>query len=353
MTIRLVEATGTSRRATVTLPLTPIQSAARADLLEVPRRPLDVAAGVLEVDVDGQQIETVVATLSASGDPSTTVLGLDQEAAQPVFSRYWLHNRGPAPMGFLPVSVAITPTVARCAAGDRFEVSWVVANQYASSPVAVASRLDLPAGWTATLPEAPAVLAPSGYARFRSWVGVPKGATPGQYAVAAQASPDDAGLAGSGAVGVVEDVVTVFVGDSAALDETLGFGMPSAADLGRNVQLGAASGEVGRPTGLEIDVDTTSVVVSPGGSTTVTLSLRNRTLSEIRGELQVASPWGTWDWVADPTRGFTAPAGGTTTVEIEVAPPADTTPGHAWLMAKVMWFGRAQYAETVRLEVRG
>ena len=182
---------------------------------------------------------------------------------------------------------------------------------------------------------------------------MPEGATPGQYAVAAQASPDDAGLAGSGAVGVVEDVVTVFVGDSAAVDESLGFGMPSAADLGRNVQLGAATGEVGRPTGLEIEVDTTSVVVSPGGSTTVTLSLRNRTLSEIRGELQVASPWGTWDWVANPTRGFTAPAGGTTTVEIEVAPPADTTPGHAWLMAKVMWFGRAQYAETVRLEVRG
>ena len=54
-----------------------------------------------------------------------------------------------------------------------------------------------------------------------------------------------------------------------------------------------------------------------------------------------------------PTRGFAAPAGGTTTVEIEVAPPADTDAGHAWLMAKVMWFGRAQYAETVRLEVRG
>ena len=30
VTIRLVEATGTSRRVTVTLPLTPIQSAARA-----------------------------------------------------------------------------------------------------------------------------------------------------------------------------------------------------------------------------------------------------------------------------------------------------------------------------------
>ena len=99
-------------------------------------------------------------------------------------------------------------------------------------------------------------------------------------------------------------------------------------------------------------MDTTAVVVSPGGSATVTLTLRNRTRSQIRGEVQVASPWGTWEWVARPIRGVVVAAGATTTVEIEVAPPADTVPGHAWLMAKVMWFGRAQYTETVRLEVR-
>ena len=107
-----------------------------------------------------------------------------------------------------------------------------------------------------------------------------------------------------------------------------------------------------RPTGLDVAVDTTAVVVAPGGSTTVTLTLRNTTRSEIRGEIQVASPWGTWEWVARPTRGFTVSAGGTVTVPVDVTPPADATPGHAWLMAKVMWFGRAQYAETVRVEVR-
>ena len=318
----------------------------------MPHQPLEVTDGVVAVEIDGQQIETVVTTLTTSGDAPTTTLGIDREEARPVFSRYWLHNRGPAPMGFLPVSVAVTPTVARCAAGDRFEVSWVVANQYVSSPVTVASRLDVPEGWTATLPEAPAVLSPSGYARFRSWVEVPEGATVGQYAVAVQVRPDDSALAGGGAVEVVEDVTTVFVGDSTALQETLGFGLPSAADLGRNVQLGATDGEEGRPTGLEAVMDTTAIVVAPGGSATVTLTLRNRTQSEIRGEVQVASPWGTWEWVARPIRGVVVEAGATTEVEIEVAPPADTVPGHAWLMAKVMWFGRAQYAETVRLEVR-
>ncbi len=352
VTVRLAETTGTARRATLALPSTPAQSAARADLLEVPREPLEVVDGAVTVELDGQQIETVVLTAAAAGEPASNVLGPEREEAQPVFSRYWLHNRGPAPMGFLPVSVAVTPTVARCAAGGRFEVSWVVANQYASSQVAVASRLELPDGWTATLPEAPASLSPSGYARFRSWVEVPSGAEPGQYAVAAQVSPDDGALAGGGAAEVVEDVVTVFVGDSDALSETLGFGLPSTADVGRNPQQGATSDDTARPTGLEVAVDTTAVVVAPGGSTTVTLTLRNTTRSEVRGEIQIASPWGTWEWVARPTRGFAVPAGATVAVPIDVTPPADATPGHAWLMAKVMWFGRAQYAETVRMEVR-
>ncbi|HEU4331820.1 MAG TPA: hypothetical protein VFR40_11940, partial [Lapillicoccus sp.] len=184
------------------------------------------------------------------------------------------------------------------------------------------------------------------------WVEVPAGAEVGQYTVAAQASPDDAHLAGGGAVGTVEDVVTVFVGDSAALDETLGFGLPSTEDLGRNVQLGATDDDVVRPTGLDVTVDNTAVVVAPGGSATVSLTLANTTRSAIRGEVQIASPWGTWEWIGDAMCGFAVDAGQTITIDIAVTPPADTVPGHAWLMAKVMWFGRAQYAETVRLEVR-
>jgi hypothetical protein len=39
-------------------------------------------------------------------------------------------------------------------------------------------------------------------------------------------------------------------------------------------------------------------------------------------------------------------------VPVVVAPPADASPGHSWVLPKVMWFGRAQYAAAVRLEVR-
>ena len=185
VTIRLVEATGTPagqrHPAADARPVGRAGRPARGTATSRSRSPTECSS----VDLDGQQIETVVATAAASGEPSTAVLGPDQEEAQPVFSRYWLHNRGPAPMGFLPVSVAITPTVARCAAGGRFEVSWVVANQYASSPVAVASRLDLPDGWTATLPEAPAV---SGAERVRAVPVLGRGAG-GRRAPASTRSP--------------------------------------------------------------------------------------------------------------------------------------------------------------------
>jgi hypothetical protein len=100
-----------------------------------------------------------------------------------------------------------------------------------------------------------------------------------------------------------------------------------------------------------VEVDRTTVVVAPGGTETVRVRLHNRTRSDIRAEVQLASPYGSWDWVKDGVRGIEVPADGTSEVAVDVAPPADTPPGHSWLMAKVMWFGRAQYAETVRLEV--
>jgi hypothetical protein len=330
------------------LPATPIESAALADLLEVPRTPLEVREGVIRLDLAGSDIETVGAIV-ASPLPSAAraALGPESEAAQPVYSRYWLHNRGPAPMGFLPVTVALTPLLARAeAGGGAFEVTWVVSSQYVDASVDVDTALDLPPGWSASFAGAPVTVAASGYARFRSSVSVPADAEPGQYAVAAWVR-----RGGDAGVEVVEDVATVFVGDSPALAEALRFAMPTAADLGRGAQFGTTDLDRPRPTGLTVDVDASSVRAPAGGGGTFVVRLGNQTRSQIRGELQLASPWGTWTWVRDPTRGFRVEAGSTLDMVVEVRPPSDTWPGHAWVLPKVMWFGRAQYAPTVRIEV--
>ncbi len=352
-TIRLVEASGVRTRATVTLPETPVRTAATADLLEVPQQQLAVTDGRVDVDLGGFAVETVVMTLEPRRQAVPAPLGPQREVAGPAYSRYWLHNRGPAPMGFLPVSVALTPGLVRTDAGHRFEVSWVVASQYVDASVEVTSVLDLPRGWTATAGTTGATtVAAGGYVRFRSWVDVPADTEPGQYAVAAQVTPAAGALAGGAGAPVVEDVTTVFVGDSEVLSAALGFGLPTTADLARNVQAGAVSTDRARPTGLDVEMDRTTLTVAPGGSERLVVRLHNRTRSVIRAEVQLASPWGSWDWVADAVRGVEVEALGTTEVPVDVAPPPDAAPGHSWLMAKVMWFGRAQYAETVRLEVR-
>lgn len=372
-TVRLVQATGLATRARLTWTTTPLRSAHRADLLEVPRRRLDVADGAVELDLDGSAIETLVVTLGtaprppqapapgpapapspapAPGGRPPPVLGPASELAQPTFSRYWLHNRGPAPMGFLPVAVTVAPALARCAAGGRFEVGLVVTNQYADAPVDVEGALHLPDGWTASAPHLRTRLAAGGYARFRSWVEVPADAPPGQYAVTARIAPATAGLAGGAGVALVEDVTTVFVGDSAAATDALAFTLPTAAHLARRDQAGALATDMPRSTGLDVAVSTTTLRLVPGVATSLVVTLASSTLSPIRAEVQIASPWGTWDWLADPVRSVTVPPGEISELPVLLRPPADTGAGHAWLLPKVMWFGRAQYGETVHLVVQ-
>ncbi|MDQ6640881.1 MAG: NEW3 domain-containing protein, partial [Actinomycetota bacterium] len=353
-TLRLVEATGRGCVARVSLSTTPLTAASRADLLEDPGEALAVTDGAFELELEGSVIDTVLLSLapSAKQGTSTEVLGAAHEMVDPTFARYWLHNRGPAPMGYLPVSVSVEPAIARCSPGSRTEVTLVVASQYGDTDLDYRAELVLPSGWQASTPSFSGRLGPAGHARFRSWVAVPEEAPAGQYAVAARVTPGTAALAGGAGVTTVEDITTVFVGDSPAATGTLGFHLPTSADLDRNVQRGAVAHDLARPTGLKVGVSTTRVELTPGRATTLGLSLTNTTLSEIRAEIQVASPWGTWDWIADATRAVAVPAASTEELTIVVHPPTDAGPGHSWLMPKVMWFGRAQYAETVRLEVQ-
>ena len=44
-------------------------------------------------------------------------LAPEAEAAQPLYARYWLHNRGPAPLGGLPAVAHLHPQATRRRAG--------------------------------------------------------------------------------------------------------------------------------------------------------------------------------------------------------------------------------------------
>ncbi|MFC0622938.1 glycoside hydrolase family 38 N-terminal domain-containing protein [Kribbella deserti] len=349
--LRLIEATGLGATARVTSAL-PIAGAAHADLLENRGAPLVTADGALEVELAGSAVDSFIVDLASVADlpRDAAVLGPAGEVAQPSYARYWLHNRGPAQMGFLPVSVSVSPTLATTVT-NPVDLTLVITSQYVDSAVAGRVVLDLPDGWTVDLQEQRISLAPGGHVKFEARVTPSADCVPGQYFLAAQVHTDTDDLAGGAGVQVVEDVVTVFVGDSPEADATIGFGRPPAQ--GPDHGSGAVDGRPGRATGLEIEPSTTSIRLAPGERTTLDLTLTNNARSEIRAELQLASPYGTWSWLPEPLRAVVVPSRSTVVVQVPVVAPADATPAHAWVMPKVMWFGRAQYAPTVRLEVTG
>ncbi|MEJ1110994.1 MULTISPECIES: NEW3 domain-containing protein [unclassified Kribbella] len=348
VTLRLIEATGLGATATVTSAL-PITGAHHADLLENPAAPIEVADGNFTVELAGSAVDTFVLTVDGSAAANPAVLGQPGELAQPSYARYWLHNRGPAQMGFLPISMSVSPTVARTA-GKPFELSMVIANQYADTPAEGLLTIGLPDGWTTDQSDRQLRLEPGGYVRHLANVTPPEDCEPGQYFVAARVLTKTDQLAGGAGVTAVEDVVTVFVGESPELTATLGFGMPPTEEPDHGS--GAVEGEPGRPTGLTVTPSTQDLRLAPGTSATLELEFANNTSSEIRAELQLASPYGTWSWLPEPVRLVVVPPKSSVTVPVPVQAPADATPAHAWVLPKVMWFGRAQYAPTVRLEIQ-
>lgn len=328
ITLRLVESTGFGRTAELdgALRLTELH---RADLLE---RPVEVPGEPLVLDGSGVITLTArPADASSGGAP----LGPVAEAAQPVHSRYWLHNRGPAPMGYLPVSVGVSPGLLRTG-GESVELSAVLASHLVDGAVEGTAEVLAPAGWEVSLCRRPYRLEAAGHVRFPVTLTPPAGAPAGLYFVAVRTE-----YLGQ----QIEDVASVALGELPSLLPVPG-PVPDGWPQAQGTQA-----DTGRETGLTVSVASTAVRVSPGERGVLTLSLTNGTQGEIRGELQAVSPWGSWDAVRTPVRGFRVAAGATEQVTFELAPPADLDPGTYWVVTKVMWFGRCQYAPTVELVV--
>ena len=307
ITVRLVEPAGAAVWTALT-PAFPVTGAAWTDLLE---RPLGEDAGTdgpaVPVRLTPMQIRTLrlaVAPVTASGDP----LAADTEPRQPVYTRYWLDNTGPAPRGNLPVTVHVEPQVVRTA--EPFELTVRVASDRTDAAAAVPVRLAVPDGWRAEPAQLRLDVAPGGHRDATVRITPPDGLADGSWWVRAQAE--------SGGQ-LLEDVVRVLAGPA------------------REPELRV---EVRGPQPLR-----------PGEHGRVEVTLSSAARSQLAARVQLIGPWHTWELLPEWDAGASLTPGGRQLLSLPVEVPPGTPPGAWWLVVKVAAAGLLHYSAPVELQV--
>src|SRR5262249_6170322 len=140
-------------------------------------------------------------------------------------------------------------------------------------------------------------------------------------------------------------------GPVAAGAAAVGAGAAPALPLDELIRLYEADQQA---TAAELDLTLLSpdVRLRPGGRGEIAVKLSNATASQIRGEAQLLSPFGSWAAARPWTRGFTAGPSAGVTLAFTLAAPATARPGqHWWALVKVMYFGRVRYSEPAAVTV--
>ena len=333
---RLRETAGRPARARVRL--AGASSARLTDVLEEAEGaplPAEDGAIVAELAPGG------MVSLAFAGDPARPPQAAPgprgAEPAQPVFTRYWLHGKGPAPAGNLPVAVHVRPARAALGQAGPGRVMLRVTVACGPEPASGAVELDVPDGLTAAGPAGLRYdLPPRGHAGWDVPVSAEPGARPGRYFVAARIR-DALGQ-------VLEDAALVTVGEPGPPDLSL-----PLDDL--LPQLEADQQAAADEVGLELAGQELSL--APGRRGELAVRISNRTASPLRGEVQLVAPFGSWNLTEPWTQGFSAEPGDTVTVGAAAEVPAAARPGEWWALFKVMYFGRVRYTPAVRIIVTG
>ena len=305
-----------------------------------PALPVDDGAAVTAIGPAG----TVTLALGVpspvtqtSENPPATDVALP-EPAQPVFTRYWLHGKGPAPAGNLPVAVHLSPTrltVPTAGSADESRLRLTVAGGPDGASGAV--ELDVPSGLMVQ-PAGPLAyqLPPLGFAEWELSVRGAPGAAAGHYFVAARIH-DQLGQ-------VIEDAVAVYLGLPPAPSLTMPLDELVPAVQADQQAIAAE---------LDVTVLTPALRVAAGQHSELAVRLANRAASPIRGEAQLISPFGSWPAMQPWTRGFAVSPGKEITLRYHVRVPVTTRRGTQWwTMVKLMYFGQLHYTSAVPVDVR-
>jgi alpha-mannosidase len=341
VTVRLRETEGKATTARLRLaalagPGGGVSAARLTDLLEeTDGTLLPVQDGTVIVDMPA--FGTV--TLVVQTGPRAAMTGHPvppADVVQPVYARYWLHGKGPAPTGNLPVAVHVSPTrVALTDPGDTATLTLTVG--CGAEPASGTVDLVVPDGITVTAAQDPHAasldyeLAPGGYAAWDLTVRAAPETAQGRY-FAAACIRDEFGH-------LIEDTAMVAVGERRWPDPHL---PPEETLELLQADYRAGAGEV------ELDVLTPELRPVPGGQDELRVRVTNRLASELHGEAQLVSPFGTWQMLGPWIQGFGADPHDSVILRFTVKTPATERPGARWwALVKVMYFGRVRYTEAI------
>jgi alpha-mannosidase len=323
--IRLVETVGAATEIAITSGLHRVSSASRVNLLEEPR--LHKHRAFEGVELQGYEIATMLTQLNMPRvlEADHAQLAPEAEAAQPLYARYWLHNRGPAPLGGLPAVAHLHPQASVAEPGDEVVLRLTAASDCTDSILHGTVRLVCPDGWAASPPSLPFVLPGGGHLEADIELTMPPGTPAGLYPIRAQlaVTGDDAESMPASWRQIVEDVATVSVGIPGEDNEIVYL--------------------VGEPSDVEVAAgETARLAVTVGTSAGASLSL----------EAHLISPWGTWEWIGPAAQGAVLTPGKTVELGFDVSPPPWVQPGEWWALIRVGCAGRLLYSPAVKVTVR-
>ncbi|WP_203656464.1 NEW3 domain-containing protein [Actinocatenispora rupis] len=329
VTVRGYDAYGRGGEVRIGL-VTPVVAARTADLLERPGDPLPVRGGTATLHSGPSDVVTAVLDVDATGLAAAPAspLGPTTDPVQPLFSRYWLHNSGPAPLGYQPVSVHVEPTRAAVDGGVPVSLRVVVSSDVVDADRAGLATVAVPAGWTASATTLPYELGPGGHVEYTVTVTPPAEPEPGRYAV--RVGITDAGQR-------YEDVALLTAGPVEEPE-------PPADPV-------AAQAIQGGDSGVTLELTSTGATVEPGGTTTVEAVLHNANRTDADVAVWALSPYETWGMVGPRVQGVTVPAGGSAPVTVTVTAPLDAAPRTAWVLLKAASAGAVRYSPAVPLIV--
>jgi hypothetical protein len=334
-----------------------IEAAWRTDLLEESDgEPLTVDEGTALVPLLPFETVTVAVRLAPAALPvpaassGTGKAAAPPEPAQPVFTRYWLHGKGPAPAGNVPVAVHFSPTRLTIAGADadaggasQGRLSLTVACGPAGGsgqvelivPEGLAAEVAGGAGGGGAGAPLRYDLEPNGFAAWDVTVTAAAGTADGRYFVTARIS--------DGLGQVLEDAALVTIGEPGGPDPDL---EPEELFFRLQSDVTALAGEA------DLELLTPAVRLAPGDTGELTVRVASHLASALRGEVQLVSPVGTWEAAGPWTQPVSVEPGGEATVRFTVTAPATAAPGwESWLLVKLMYFGRVRYSDSVPLTV--